>query len=99
MVNECGITPVHGIESNNVLVPRPKTLLQKMVYFARHFPNRVNELYSRRNHAETTFSMMEALSGYRLRCRSKAGRKNEVQAKVCLHNIGRLANLDPIYKD
>jgi len=33
------------------------------------------------------FSMISALLGHRLRCRSKNGRKNEVRVKFALFNL------------
>jgi hypothetical protein len=39
-------------------------------------------MYGKRNHAETAFSVIGRLFGYRIRCRSKMGRKNEVHAKI-----------------
>ena len=48
-------------------------------------------LYAKLVHAETVFSMISALLGYRLRCRSKKGRKNEVRVKLALFNLIQLA--------
>ena len=73
------------------VAPLPKTLYQKLVNFAHHWPNRFASLYAKRVHAETVFSMIGSLLGYRLRCRSKNGRKNEVRVKLALFNLIQLA--------
>ena len=82
-----GAVPLHGIKKNARHFPKPKTWYQKMVSFWHHWPNRAAALYGKRNHAETAFSMIGRLFGYRIRCRSKTGRKNEVQAKVAMFNL------------
>jgi len=61
------------------------------VNFAHHWPRRFAALYAKRVHAETVFSMISALLGHRLRCRSKNGRKNEVRVKLTLFNLMQLA--------
>lgn len=86
-----GAATMHGLKRNARCLPRPITLYQKMSYFAHHWPNRFASLYARRNHAETAFSMIQRLFGYRLRCRSENGRKNEVQAKLAMYNLFLLA--------
>ncbi len=86
-----GATPLHGIKKNARHFSKPETLYQKMASFWQHWPNRAAALYGKRNHAETAFSMIGRLFGYRIRCRSKTGRKNEVQAKVAMFNLLLLA--------
>jgi len=86
-----GATPYHGIKKNARYFRHPETAYQKMTNFAAHWPNRYNEMYGKRNHAETAFSMIVRLFGHRLRCRSKIGRKNEVQAKLSMFNVFLLA--------
>ncbi len=88
---QLGATPLHGIKKNARHFPRPETLYQKMVSFWQHWPNRAAALYGKRNHAETAFSMIGRLFGYRIKCRSKTARKNEVQAKVAMFNLLLLA--------
>ncbi|MCX6651734.1 MAG: hypothetical protein NT137_00035 [Methanomassiliicoccales archaeon] len=70
-----GATPLHGIKKNARHFAKPETMYQKMASFWQHWPNRAAELYGKRNHAETTFSMIGALLGYPLRCRSENGSK------------------------
>lgn len=48
-------------------------------------------MYGKRNHAESVFSAIVRLFGHCLRCRSKIGRMNEVQAKMSIYNISVLA--------
>lgn len=84
-------TPIHGLKKNARCFSRPETLYQKMSNFARHWPNRSASLYAKRNCAETAFSMIQRLFGYRLRCRSRNSRKNEVQAKISMFNLFLLA--------
>lgn len=88
-----GATPMHGLKKNARYFKHPATQYQKMVNFAKHWLNRYDEMYGKRNHAETAFSMITRLFGYRLRCRSKIGRKNEVQAKVNMFNLYLLAKM------
>ena len=89
-----GATPLHGIKRNARHFARPETFYQKMVSFWQHWPNRAAALYGKRNHAETAFSMIQRLFGYRLRCRTEIGRKNEVQAKLSMFNLFLLARKD-----
>jgi len=91
VAKEHGATPMHGIKKNAVYRHRPETEYQRMVNFAIHWPNRYKKMRGMRNHAETAFGMIQSRFGYRIRCRTKKGRKNEVQAKVSSHNIRMLA--------
>ena len=91
-----GETPLHGIKRNARHFTRPQTLYQKMASFWQHWPNRAAALYGKRNHAETAFSMIQRMFGYRLRCRTEIGRKNEVQAKLSMFNLFLLARKDRV---
>jgi len=86
-----GATPLHGIKKNARHFAKPETLYQKMASFWQHWPNRAAALFGKRNHAETVFSMIGGRFGHRLRCRSAAGRNNEVRSKIAAHNIRMLA--------
>ena len=86
-----GPTPLHAIKKNAREYERPSNLYQKLVNFAHHWPRRFAALHAKRAHAETVFSMSGALLGYRLRCRSSNGRKNEVRVKLALFNLVQLA--------
>ena len=86
-----GATPLHAIKKNAREFARPSNFYQKLVNFAHHWPRRFAALYAKRVHAETVFSMISALLGHRLRCRSKNGRKNEVRVKLTLFNLMQLA--------
>ena len=94
-----GATPIHGIKCNAVYSSKPETAYQRLVNFGTHWPNRYLALYGKRNHAETTFSMIQSRFGYRIRCRSEMGRKNEVHSKINAHNIRMLAWLDFQWND
>jgi len=91
IAREQGATPVHGIRKNAVYVRNPTSLYQKLVRFAIHWPNRYAKMYGRRNHAETAFGMIQSCFGYRIRCRTEIGRKNEVHSKINAHNVRMLA--------
>ena len=86
-----GATPLHAIKKNARHFSKPETLYQKMASFWQHWPNRAAELYGKRNHAETAFSMIGGRSGHRIKCRSLTGRKNEVRSKIAAHNIRMMA--------
>jgi transposase len=86
-----GATPLHKIKKNAKDFKEPKTFYQKLVNFAHHWPKRFAALTAKRAHSETVFSMIDALLSYRLRGRTKAGRRNEVRAKFCLFNLIQLA--------
>lgn len=88
---EHGATPIHGVKRNAVYVHHPTTSYQKLVNFATHWPNRFAVLYGKRDHAETAFGMIQSRFGYRIRCRSEAGRRNDVHSKINLHNVRMLA--------
>lgn len=91
MAKKHGATPIHGVKKNAVYVRHPKTSYHRLVSFDTHFPNRYVKLYGKRNHAETAFGMIQGRFGYRIRCRSETGRKNEVHSKINAHNVRMLA--------
>ena len=86
-----GATPLHKIKKNAKDFEEPETFYQKLVNFAHHWPKRFAALTAKRAHSETVFSMIDALLGYRLRCRTKIGRRNEVRIKFSLFNLIQLA--------
>lgn len=87
LVRDWGAIPYHGVKSNAKCRKHPSDAYEKMVYNARHFPEKFKKIYSMRNLVETVFSMIDSSFGYRIRCRSDIGRKNEVHAKVQSHNL------------
>jgi len=87
IVTEWDAIPYHSIKKNAICKKYPESAYEKMVYHARHFPKQFQNIYSKRNLVETVFSMIDSSFGYRIRCRSKVGRKNEVHAKISSHNI------------
>jgi len=86
-----GAAPLHKIKKNARDFEEPKTFYEKLVNFAHHWPNRFAMITAKRAHSETVFSMVDSLLGYRLRCRTKRGRRNEVRTKYCLFNMVQLA--------
>lgn len=86
-----GATPHHKVKGNAVHYPFPENAYQKMANFQIHWPNRFKYIYGDRNHSETAFSMIGSRFGHRIRCRTKIGRKNEIQSKINAHNIRALA--------
>ncbi len=82
-----GAMSLHAIKKNAREYERRSDFYQKLVNFAHHWPRRFAALYAKRVHAETVFNMVGALLVYRLRCRSKNGRKNEVRGKLALFNF------------
>jgi len=86
-----GATPLHAIKKNAKGLLERRVNYNRLVHFARHFPRRFAALTAKRNHAETVFSMIGNLFGYRLRCRKNASRKNEVRCKLAMFNIHQLA--------
>jgi len=86
-----GATPLHKIKKNAKNFKEPENFYQKLVNFAHHWPKRFAALTAKRAHSETVFSMIDALLGYRLRCRTKVGRRNEVRIMFCLFNLIQLA--------
>ena len=94
-----GATPLHKIKKNAKNFKKPATPYEKLTNFAHHWPKRFAELTAKRAHSETVFSMIGTLLGYRLRCRKKAGRENEVRVKFCLFNIIQLAMRKEFWSD
>jgi len=91
VARNAGAVAFHDVKCNAIYINKPINGYQKLVNFARHWPNRFKQLYGKRVHVETTFSMIGEGMGYRIRCRTKTGRKNEVQSKICTHNFRVLA--------
>lgn len=92
--NKHGAKAFHDVKCNAVYRHHPATGYEKLVNFSKHWPNRFKDIKGKRAHVETAFGSMAECLGYRIRCRSKTGRKNEVQAKICAHNIRTLAASD-----
>jgi transposase len=82
---------LHKIKKNAKNFKKPATSYEKLDNFAHHWPKRFAALTAKRTHSETAFSMIGRLFGYRIKCRTKTGRKNEVQAKIAMFNLLLLA--------
>ena len=86
-----GATPLHRIKKNAKGLIEHRVNLNKLVFFTKQFPQRFAVLTAKHNHAETVFSMIGNLFGYRLRCRNNDARKNEVRCKFIMFNLHQLA--------
>lgn len=91
VAKELGATPYHSIREDAKLVSKPRGYYQKMVYHAKHFPNRFCEMLGKRSQVESAFAALKLLYGSRLKCRNDIARENEVQAKISAYNIRGLA--------
>ena len=92
-------TPLHGIKKNARDFERPKNFYQKLVNFAHQWPKRFAAITAKLAYSETVFSMIDALLGYRLRCRTKVDRRNEVRVKFCLFNLFQMAMSKEFWSD
>jgi len=90
-----GATPLHKIKRNAKGLMEHRVNYNKLVFFAKQFPQRFAALTAKRNHAETVFSMTGNLFGHRVRCWNNDARKNEVRCKLIMFNIHQLAVTGP----
>jgi len=86
-----GATPLHKIKKNAKGLMEHRVNYNKLVFFAKQFPQRFAALTAKRNHAETVFSMIGNLFGHRIRCRKSDARENEVRCKLIMFNLHQLA--------
>ncbi|MCA1820054.1 MAG: transposase [Halobacteriales archaeon] len=84
---EHGATPFHAIRKDARHTATPETLYEKLVNFAKHWPNRFADLTTPRGLVETVFFLTKQRFGHQLRCRSDEGRWNEIRAKRVSHNV------------
>lgn len=91
VVRARGAIPIHRIRKDAVYAATPRTPYQKLVNFAKHWTNRYRELMARRSRIESVFSMLDRMFNFRLRCRTKQGRRNEVRLRLAMFNIFMLA--------
>ncbi len=84
-----GISPIHTVRKDAVWKRTPSTRFQRLVRFARTFPNRFAELIGPRALVETTMSSIKMRTGGRLRCRHPIAIENEIQVKIIVHDIRR----------
>jgi len=91
VANQHGAKAFHEVKCNAVYVHHPNTSYERLVNFYTHWPNRYKEIKGKRAHIETSFGSMKEAFGHRIRCKTAMGRKNEVQAKINIHNIRMLA--------
>lgn len=97
-----GVMPYFPFKSNSYLHAREKsTFWKEMLYMYRYRQPEFREHYNRRNNVETTFSMIKAKFGDRLRSKSQRAQFNEALCKVLCHNLCVLIqsmyelNIDP----
>ncbi|MCA1820055.1 MAG: transposase [Halobacteriales archaeon] len=83
---EHGATPLHRFRKDARHFAVPTTPLQKMVNFAKHWPNRFAALTGQRALVETAFHCTKQRFGHQLRCRHPTARLNEILAKQVAHN-------------
>jgi len=83
--------PLHAIKRSARHLTMPETNYQKMVSSWRHWPNRAAARYRKRNHAETTFSIIGGRFGHRIPHHSDTGRKNEVSKNFIANKVLMLA--------
>jgi len=86
-----GPTPLHKIKKNAKGLIDHRVNYNKLVFFARQFPQRFAVLTAKRNHAETVLSIIDNLFDHRIRYRKDDARKNEVRCKLIMFNIHKLA--------
>lgn len=91
VANKHGASAIHDVKKNAVHRSNPMNGYEKLVNFAKHWPNRFKQIKAKRAHVETTFGIVSECFNYRLRCRNDIARKNEVQAKYASHNIRIIA--------
>jgi hypothetical protein len=83
---EHGATPLHKFRKDARHFAVPTTRLQKLVNFAKHWPNRFAVLTGRRALVETAFHCTKQRFGHQLRCRHPVARLNEILSKQAAHN-------------
>jgi len=86
-----GATLLHKIKKNARGLMEHRVNYNKLVFFAKQFPQRFAVRAAKREHAETVFSMIGNLFGHRIRCRKSDARENEVRCKLIMFNIHQLA--------
>ena len=91
VVRARGATPIHRIRKDAVYSAKPSNAYQRLVNFAKHWTNRYRKLMARRSRVESVFSMLDRMFNFRLRCRTKQGRRNEVRLRLAMFNIFLLA--------
>lgn len=85
---KAGATPFIPFKSNCRLDADYKSLLWKQMLFMYRFSQgEYSHHYNKRNNVETTFSMVKAKFGERLRSKSQQGQFNEALCKVLCHNL------------
>lgn len=89
--HEHGASVFHALRKSAVYRNEPRNAYERLVYFARHFPNRFRKLAGWRALAETAFNCTKQRFGHQLRCRHPIARENEIRAKHAAHNLRMIA--------
>ncbi len=66
---------------------RSGAVWKRMFHFYQYNQERFMQNYHKRSNVETTFSMIKAKFGERLRSKSKTAQVNEVLCKILCHNV------------
>ena len=81
-----GAIPYIPFKENSVPV-KNTTVWNRMLHFYRYHQEEFNAHYHKRSNVETTFSMIKAKFGERLRCKAERAQVNEALCKVLCHNV------------
>jgi transposase len=79
---------LHSIKSN-VTGKRGSELWKKLFHYYSFNPEDFLIHYHKRSNVETTFSMIKAKFGERLRCKTETAQVNKALTKVLCHNLRR----------
>lgn len=87
-IDAIGATPFIPFKVNAKAVPaRPDAIWQRAWHFYNFNRGEFLRHYGKRSSAETTFSMLKAKFGTRIRSKTETAQVNEVLCKVLCHNI------------
>ncbi len=75
------------VKKLSVLIARRSLCWKRMYHFYMMNQERFMQAYHRRSNVESTFSMIKAKFGERLRSKSHTAQVNEVLCKVLAHNL------------
>lgn len=83
-----GAQPYIAFRSNaNAKDPRQTSTWKRMYNFYQYNQERFMQHYHKRSNVETTFSMIKAKFGERLRSKSRTAQTNEILCKILCHNV------------
>ena len=82
-----GAQPYIPFKSNTNPGKRSNSIWSRMFHFYQYNQQWFSEHYSKRSNVETTFSMIKAKFGERLRRKTVVAQTNEVLCKILCHNL------------